>query len=127
MFKTNNRFAYDISLVRGGVYAPPDEEEVQARMLERSELSRSDAEAELLLERFVHSLLLALGEEGAKIESVLLEGDRLHVILRASIAEDEADRLVREHAGKLGFNYVKLPEMTVLHPINKPGPGTTFH
>lgn len=127
MLKNNNRFTYEISLAPGGAYAPPSEEEVQAKIREWPEFSRSDAETELVLERFVRSLLGSLESDDARTESALLEGGRLHVTLRAPIDEETADRLVTQHAETLGFNHVKLPELTVIHPFNKPGPGTTFH
>jgi len=137
MLKNNNRFTYDILLAPGGMYSPPREEEVQAKIQEWQEwpeFSRSDAETELVLKRFVHGLLTSLeslltGVESndARIESALLEGGRLHVTLRAPIDEGTADGLVTRHAEKLGFNHVKVPELTVIHPFNKPGPGTMFH
>ncbi|MBB4517211.1 hypothetical protein [Paraburkholderia fungorum] len=127
MLTNNNRFTYDISLAPGSTYAPPSEEEVKAKIQEWPELSRSDAETELVLERFLHSLLAGLESDDARIESALLEGGRLHVTLHAPIGEETADRLVTQHAEKLGFNHLKLPELTVIHPFNKPGPGTTFH
>jgi hypothetical protein len=127
MIKYANRFSYEISPVAGSVYAPPGEDEVKAKIQEWPEMTPSDAAMLLILERLEHSLFSDLEDVDAKIESTLLDGDKLRLTLRASIDEVTADRLVAQHADALGFNQVKLPEGTAIHPFNKPGPGTKLH